>query len=35
MAVANDDKTIYQFSAKDADGNDVSMEKYKYVIFLS
>uniref|UniRef100_A0A8C5LS24 Glutathione peroxidase n=1 Tax=Leptobrachium leishanense TaxID=445787 RepID=A0A8C5LS24_9ANUR len=25
-------KTIYEFSAKDIDGNQVSLEKYKYCI---
>lgn len=27
-----DAKTIYEFSAKDIDGNDVSLEKYRWVI---
>jgi hypothetical protein len=29
LLLASDDNTIYQFTAKDSDGNDVSFEKYR------
>ena len=35
MFQASSPKTVYDFTAKDIDGNEVSLEKYRYVKYLS
>lgn len=34
IALSNDEGTIYTFSAKDSDGNEVSLDKYRLVLKL-